>query len=221
MCFLEVFCSLTVILIVYTNAMNDCGWRYSSEAMKVYHDTEWGTPAHDDRLLFEYLFLECMQCGLSWDLMMKKREIFRACFDNYDWKIVMNYTDADIQRILDTPGMIRSLPKIRAMIHNARCYDRIVQEYGSFDAFLWAFSEGMTICYRGHEKGHMPVSNALSEKIAKELKKHGFKYLGAVTVYSYMQACGMVNDHREQCDCYTRIITKYPVVYKRPYGEKK
>ena len=89
------FCSLTVILIVYTNAMNDCGWRYSSEAMKVYHDTEWGTPAHDDRLLFEYLFLECMQCGLSWDLMMKKREIFRACFDNYDWKIVMNYTDAE------------------------------------------------------------------------------------------------------------------------------
>lgn len=201
--------------------MTDCGWKYSSEAMKQYHDHEWGYPVHDDRLLFEYLFLECMQCGLSWDLMMKKREIFRACFDNYDWQKIMNYTEEDVQRILDYPGMIRSVQKIRAMINNARAYDKIVQAYGTFSAYFWAFSDGMTICYRDHETGRMPVSNALSEKIAKDMKKRGFRYLGPVTVYSYMQAAGMVNDHRQECDCYAKIITKYPVVYKRGYGEKR
>ncbi|MBR2990238.1 MAG: DNA-3-methyladenine glycosylase I [Solobacterium sp.] len=199
--------------------MSDCGWKYSSEAMKIYHDEEWGTPAHDDRLLFEYLFLECMQCGLSWDLMMKKREIFRECFDQFDWKKIMKYTDGDVDRIMNVPGMIRSPQKIRAMIGNAVCFDRVVEEYGSFDAFLWAYTRGRTLCLKGHEKGRIPVSDGLSAKIAKEMKRRGFRYLGPVTVYSYLQACGLINDHLGSCACYSRIISRYPVIFKRGYRE--
>ena len=200
--------------------MSSCDWGFHFEAMKIYHDTEWGIRLHDDQKQFEFLMMEAMQCGLSWDLMIKKREIFRACFDNFDYNKVAEYTEADVERIMNTEGMIRSRRKIEAIISNARCFQKIREEFGSFDAWLWKFSGGKTILYMGHEKGHIPVSNGLSDQIAKELKGRGFKYLGTVTVYSHLQACGVINDHGKDCPCYQHIVDNYPTVRKRRFLEK-
>lgn len=201
--------------------MGSCNWGFSSEAMRKYHDEEWGVPLHDDQKQFEFLMMEAMQCGLSWDLMIKKREIFQRCFDNFDYDLIAGYNDNDIDRIMNTEGMIRSRRKIEAIINNARCFQEIRNEFGSFCNWLWAFSDGKTILYTGHADGDVPVSNGLSDRIAKELKKRGFKYLGTVTVYSHLQACGMINDHDKHCDCYERINSRYPTVIKRRYLEKK
>ena len=188
--------------------MSTCDWGFTFEAMRVYHDTEWGVPVHDDRVMFEHLMMEAMQCGLSWSLMIKKREIFRACFDGFDYDRIASYTEADIERILNTEGMIRSRRKIEAVINNAQCF------------WLWAHTKGKTILYMGHENGRIPVSNGLSDEIAKELKAYGFKYLGTVTVYSHLQACGIVNDHGKDCPCYRVINDQNPTVRKRRYLEK-
>ena len=201
--------------------MGSCNWGFSTEAMRKYHDEEWGVPLYDDQKQFEFLMMEAMQCGLSWDLMIRKREIFRRCFDQFDYDKIAAYTESDIDRIMNTDGMIRSRRKIEAVINNARCFQKIRQEYGSFSSWLWAYSGGKTILYTGHNDGDVPVSNGLSDNIAKELKKRGFKYLGTITVYSHLQACGMINDHDRNCDCYRRIVELYPTVTKRRYLEKK
>ena len=197
-----------------------CDWGLDPVNMK-YHDEEWGVPLHDDRGQFEYLMMEVMQCGLSWGLMMKKREIFRACFDNFDYDRIAAYDESDIERILNTDGMIRSRRKVEAIIHNARLFQKIREENGSFSDWLWAFSDGKTILYNGHEKGDIPVSNGLSDRICRELKRRSFKYLGTVTVYSHLQACGIINDHCDECPCYKRINGSNPTVRKRRYLEKK
>jgi len=161
-----------------------------------------------------------MQCGLSWSLMIKKREIFRSCFDGFDYDRIADYTEADIERIMNTEGMIRSRRKIEAVINNAQCFHKVRQEHGSFCDWLWAHTDGKTILYMGHENGRIPVSNGLSDKIAKELKAYGFKYLGTVTVYSHLQACGIVNDHGKDCPCYQMINAHNPTIRKRRYLEK-
>lgn len=152
---------------------------------------------------------------------MKKREIFRTCFDNFDYDTIAGYDECDIERIMNTEGMIRSKRKIEAVIHNARCFQKIREEFGSFSSWLWAFSDGKTILYTGHNQGDVPVSNGLSDKISKELKKRGFKYLGTITVYSHLQACGIINDHGDECPCYKKIVENYPTVCKRRYLEKR
>lgn len=200
--------------------MGSCDWGFAFEAMKTYHDTEWGMPVHDDRVMFEHLMMEAMQCGLSWSLMLKKREIFRACFDGFDYDKIAAYTEADVERILGFDGMIRSRRKIEAVINNARCFQKIRQEHGSFCDWLWAHSGGKTILYIGHEKGKIPVSNGLSDQIAKELKTYGFQYMGTVTVYAHLQACGIVNDHGDACPCFHAINAQYLTVRKRRYLEK-
>lgn len=200
--------------------MDSCDWGFAFEAMKTYHDTEWGVPVYDDKVMFEHLMMEAMQCGLSWSLMLKKRDIFRACFDGFDYDKIAGYTEADVERILNYDGMIRSRRKIEAVVSNARCFQKIRQEHGSFCDWLWAHSGGKTILYIGHEKGKIPVSNGLSDKIAKELKAYGFKYMGTVTVYAHLQACGVVNDHGDACPCYHTINAQYPTVRKRRYLEK-
>ena len=200
--------------------MSSCDWGFSFEAMKTYHDTEWGIPLHDDWKQFEFLMMEAMQCGLSWDLMIKKREIFRSCFDGFDFDRIAAYDEADVDRIMNTEGMIRSRRKIEAIINNAKCFQQIRKEYGSFDQWLWSFSGGKTILYIGHEKGSIPVSNGLSDQIARELKKRGFKFLGTVTVYSHLQACGIINDHEKDCPRYKYIVDNYPTVRKRRFMEK-
>lgn len=199
--------------------MSTCDWGFTFEAMRTYHDTEWGVPVHDDRVMFEHLMMEAMQCGLSWSLMIKKREIFRECFDGFDYDRIAEYGEDDIERIMNTPGMIRSRRKIEAVINNARCFQRVRQAHGSFCDWLWAHSGGKTILYIGHENGRIPVSNGLSDAIAKELKAFGFKYLGTVTVYSHLQACGIINDHAGACPCFDHINKKHPIVALSPDDE--
>ena len=193
--------------------MERCPWCLINAWEMNYHDEEWGVPVHDDRKQFEYLMLEVMQCGLSWDTVLRKREIFRACFDGFDYDRVAAYTEADVERILATPGVIRSRRKILAVIGNARCVQQIRAEFGSFSAYLWGFTGGKTLCYKGHASGNIPAANRLSQQIAADLKKRGMKYLGAVTVYAHLQASGIVNDHLASCHCYARLIRDYPVEF--------
>lgn len=200
--------------------MSYCNWSRGDALMEEYHDKEWGVPLWEDGKQFEFLMLEALQCGLSWMLMLKKREIFRECFDGFDYRKVARYTREDVERILNTPGMLRSVPKIKAVISNAGCFEQIVEEYGSFCKYLWRYSDGKTVLYQGHEDGYIPVSNRLSEEIAKDLKKRGFKYLGRITVYSHLQACGMINDHGKNCPCYRKINNHFPTVSLPPDGER-
>lgn len=196
-----------------------CGWCCDNGVNQKYHDEEWGIPVHDDRKQFEFLMMEVMQCGLNWTMMLKKREIFRKCFDNFEFEKIASYDEDKIQSIMEEPGMIRSRRKIEAVINNARQVIKIVQEFGSFDDYLWAFSDHKTILYRGHKEGNLAARNRLSDIISKDLKKRGFKYLGSITVYSHLQACGMINDHVESCFMYYPLIENYPVVYKEPEDE--
>lgn len=195
--------------------MGYCGWANTDPLDKAYHDTEWGIPVHDDRHMFEHLTLECMQCGLSWVLMLKKREIFRKCFDNFDYDRIADYNEADVERILNTEGMIRSPRKVNAIINNARCYQKVREEFGTFCDYIWSYSDGKTILYQGHDAGRIPVSNGLSARISKDLKKRGFKYVGPVTIYSHLQACGIINDHDKDCPCRKKILDGYPTVVRR------
>ncbi len=195
--------------------MGYCGWASTDPLDKIYHDTEWGIPVHDDRHMFEHLTLECLQCGLSWSLMLKKRGIFRECFDNFDYEKIAAYNETNVERILNTEGMIRSPRKVNAIINNAQCYIKVSEEFGSFCDYIWAYSGEKTILYQGHDSGRIPVSNGLSDKISKDLKKRGFKYVGAITIYSHLQACGIINDHDKECPCRQKIIDEYPTVTKR------
>lgn len=197
--------------------MGYCEWADVNEMSKTYHDKEWGIPVHDDRKMFEHLMMECMQCGLSWGLMLKKRDVFRSCFDNFDYDKIAEYGETDIERIMNTEGMIRSLRKIAAVINNAKCYQKVRKEYGSFCDYTWSYAENKIILYNGHNKpdGRIPVSNGLSRRISRDLKKRGFKYVGEVTIYSHLQACGIINDHDENCPCFKKINDVHPTVNKR------
>lgn len=200
--------------------MGHCDWVFASDQDRAYHDTEWGIPVHnDDRQMFEHLTLECLQCGLSWGLMMKKREIFRQCFENFAYDKIAAYGEADVERILNTEGMLKSERKVRAVINNAICYQRIRAEFGSFCNYLWGYTDGKTILYEGHAEGKVPVSNGLSDTISRDLKKRGFKYIGAVTIYSHLQACGIINDHADDCPCYARINENWPTIRLAPDRE--
>ena len=191
--------------------MTRCPWCLINDLQIKYHDEEWGVPVHDDRKQFEYLMLEVMQCGLSWNTVLKKREIFRACFDGFDFDKIAKYDQSDIERIMNTPGMIRSIRKIEAVINNARCILQIRQEFGTFSDYLWGWTGGKTLLYQGHEQGAIPPSNTLSDQIGNDLKKRGMQYLGPITVYSHMQSCGVINDHLESCDRYRQLIERHPV----------
>ena len=200
--------------------MSYCDWDRSSEITRRYHDEEWGVPLHDDIGQFEFLSLEVMQCGLNWNMMMAKREILRGCFDGFDYERVAAYGEGDIERILATPGMIRSRRKVEAIINNAQRFLEVRAEFGSFSAYLWGFSDNKTILYHKHAQGYIPVSNGLSAKVSKDLKRRGFKYLGPVVVYSHLQACGIINDHAEDCPRYRQINDAHPTVERRRYLER-
>lgn len=151
--------------------MECCGRKNSCPENVKYHDGEWGVPLHDDRKQFEFLMLEAMQCGLNRNMIIKKREIFRACFEDFDYEKTVRYDEADIERILQYDGMIHSRRKTEAVINNARCFIKIREEFGSFDSFIWSFSGGRTILYENHGKGYIPAENGLSDRISRELKK--------------------------------------------------
>ena len=199
--------------------MGYCNSWWKTSADRIYHDTQWGVPLRDDRMQFEFLMLEVMQCGLSWELMLKKREIFRRCFEQFDYTRIAHYGVRDIKRILNTPGMIKSPRKIKAVIQNAKAFCQICQEFGSFSTFLWNYCGGKTILYTGHATGKVPAANGLSTRLSADLKKRGFSFLGPITVYSHLQACGIINDHSADCPRFAQINKKYPTVHKRREGE--
>lgn len=193
--------------------MKRCAWCEDGGMMQQYHDEEWGEPVHDDGKQFEYLMLEAMQCGLSWSLMLKKREIFRQSFDGFDFRKIAAYTEKDVERILNTEGMIRSKGKILAIINNAKCFLAVIEEFGSFDSYLWGFSDYKMTVYRKHQQGQFETRNDLSDRIAKDMKKRGFKYLGSITLFSHLQACGIINDHDPRCFKYKELLKKTDVLY--------
>ena len=199
--------------------MSYCDWASGEQMLLDYHDTEWGVPVSDDRLQFEYLMLEAMQSGLSWLTVLKKREIFRACFDGFDFEKIAKYDERDVERIMSTEGVIRSVPKIRAVINNARCFLDVRREFGSFSEYIWGYTDGKTVIYDGHADGYIPNSNGLSDRISKDLKKRGFKYIGSVTVYSHLQACGMINDHAKDCPRYAYINEHFETITATPDNE--
>lgn len=186
--------------------MQRCGWCCDNGINQKYHDEEWGLPLHDDRRQFEYISMEVMQCGLSWTLMLKKRDIFNKCFAEFDYNKIAQFNEDDIQRILEEDGMIKSRRKIEAIINNARSFIKIINEFGSFDKYIWSFSDNKTLVYLKHFQGSWETCNELSDRLSKDLKKRGFKYLGSITVYSHLQACGIINDHDPNCFMYDKLI---------------
>ena len=148
-------------------------------------------------------------------MMIQKREVFRECFAEFDFDKVAEYGEEDIERIMNTEGMIRSRRKIEAVIHNARCFQKIRDEYGSFSEYIWGFTKGKTYLYTGHQRGEIPARNGLSDRVSKDLKKRGMKYMGSVTVYSHLQACGIINDHMESCFRYPQLLEILDAVRKR------
>lgn len=182
-----------------------CRWCKGDTMMEKYHNEEWGIACHNDQQLYEYLMLEAMSCGLSWKLMLMKREIFRTCFANFDYMKVAQFTNIDVERIMQYPGVIKSKRKIEAMISNAQAFIKIRNEFESFDNYIWSFTKGKTIIYNNRPNGMMQTQSELSDIIAKDLKKRGFKFLGSVLVYSFIQAIGMVNDHDTTCYMFNKI----------------
>nr|AUN37614.1 DNA-3-methyladenine glycosylase [uncultured bacterium] len=177
-----------------------CGWSTSDPLYVSYHDEEWGVPVRDDdQRLFEFLILEGAQAGLSWITILRKRENYRAAFDNFDPAIVAGYDEAKIAELLQNPGIVRNRLKINAAVINARKTLELQQEFGSFSNYLWAFVEGKPIQNQWASLAHLPAKTELSDKLSKDLQKRGFKFVGSTIIYSMMQACGMVNDHTVEC----------------------
>lgn len=174
-----------------------CGWANGDPLLEAYHDEEWGTPLHDDHKHFEFLSLEVMQCGLSWMTVLRKREAMREAFDGFDYEKIAAYGENKMLALLNFPGIIHSLAKIRALIDNAHAFLEIQRQYGSFDRYLWGFVDGQVQRYP--EGLRCRPHNELSETISKDLKKRGFRYLGRVTVYSHLQAAGLIDDHDPDC----------------------
>lgn len=193
--------------------MQRCSWCCDNGIVQKYHDEEWGIPLHDDRKHFEYISMEVMQCGLNWTMMLNKRDIFKKCFNAFDYYQIAEFTEQDIGRILQVDGMIRSRRKIEAIISNAKAYIAIIEELGSFDKYIWSFSDNRTFVYLKHQKGFGETRNELSDRLSCDLKKRGFKYLGSITVFSHLQACGIINDHSTDCYMYEKLIQMENVRY--------
>ena len=176
-----------------------------SGLMRDYHDFEWGTPLHDDRRIFEFLILEGMQAGLSWTLVLNKRENFRRAFRGFDPEKVARFTARDVERLLGDAGIIRNRLKILGAINNAKRFLEVRQEFGTFDKYVWGFVGGRPVRTGLRSFGEMPAKTPLSDKISADLKARGFKFVGSTVVYSHMQATGMVNDHLVTCFRYREL----------------
>ena len=183
-----------------------CGWVPLNKPTYVaYHDEEWGVPVRDDQKMFEFLILESFQAGLSWEIVLNKRENFRNAFANFDFNKVALFDEDKVQALLQDKGIVRNQLKIRAAINNAQRYLEIIDEFGSFCNYFWGFSNGNPITNEFRVLGDIPASTELSNTIAKDLKKRGFKFLGTTVVYAHMQAVGMVNDHLKECFRYSEV----------------
>lgn len=176
-----------------------CGWCEKDDLYRKYHDEEWGRPVFDDAVLFEFLVLESFQAGLSWHTILKKREQFRKAFDGFDYRKIAQYRDQDIQKLMENPGIVRNRLKILAAVNNANRFMEVQQEFGSFSKYMWDFVGGSPIINRPNTLADVPSTTELSDRIAADLKKRGFKFLGSTVMYAHMQATGMVNDHVADC----------------------
>jgi DNA-3-methyladenine glycosylase I len=170
-----------------------------------YHDNEWGRPVHDDDKLFEMLILEGAQVGLSWETVLKKREAYREAFDRFDPRKVALYDDAKIAELMENAGIIRNRLKINAAVTNAKLFLDIIEKHGSFDKFIWTYVDDKPIVGHWERFEDMPATTSISDKISKDLKKMGFKFVGSTIIYSFMQAVGMVNDHLRPCFVYKEM----------------
>jgi len=179
-----------------------CSWAGTTPIYQEYHDNEWGRPVHDDRMLFEMLILEGAQAGLSWITVLKKRENYRVAFDGFDPGKVALYDEAKIEELMANEGIIRNRLKINAAIINARLFLEIRKQYGSFDKFIWEYVNYEPVTGHWKRLEDMPLTTPLSDKISKDLKKMGFKFVGSTIIYSFMQAVGLVNDHTTDCFVY-------------------
>jgi len=182
-----------------TKVLHRCAWALGSELEQNYHDNEWGVPLHDDRKFFEFITLEGAQAGLSWATILKKRENYRKLFADFEVEIIARYNKSKIETLLKNPGIIRNRLKVESTISNARAFIEIQHEFVSFDAYIWQFTDGKPVVNRWKTVQSIPANNEISDAMAKDLKKRGFRFVGSTICYAFMQATGMVNDHTVDC----------------------
>ena len=176
--------------------------------MVAYHDDEWGVPLHDDRKLFEFLVLDGFQAGLSWRTILNKRENFRAAFDGFDVERIARYRKPKIERLLEDAGIVRNRMKVEATVANAKAFLKVQEEFGSFDSYIWQFVDGTPKQNRWRSLKQLPANTPASDRMSKDLKDRGFKFVGTTICYAFMQAAGMVNDHLVACFRYDQLRRK-------------
>lgn len=177
-----------------------CDWVPLNDPLYVrYHDEEWGVPVRDDRLLFEFLLLEGFQAGLSWITILRKRENYKLAFDNFDAKKIARYDEKKVEELMQNSGIVRNRKKIEAAVDNAKAFLELQKEFDSFSEYIWGFVDGKPIVNNWKSLKEIPANTELSDKISKDLKKRGFKFVGSTIIYAHMQATGMVNDHTVDC----------------------
>jgi DNA-3-methyladenine glycosylase I len=183
-----------------TDRANKIRCRWATDELSIaYHDSEWGVPVHDDRLLFEFLILEGAQAGLSWITILKKRAAYRKAFDRFDPRKVARYGAAKSAELMANEGIVRNRLKIAAAVTNAKAFLEVQKEFGSFDQYLWRFVDGRPVCNRWSAAEALPARTAQSDALSKDLLRRGFKFVGSTICYAFMQAVGMVNDHATDC----------------------
>jgi DNA-3-methyladenine glycosylase I len=185
--------------------MHRCSWADGNPLMEEYHDTEWGVPVHEDLLHFEFLTLDAFQAGLSWAIILRKRDGFRAAFDGFDPERVARYGRRQVSRLLRDPGIVRNRQKIEATISNARAFLEVQEEFGGFDSLVWRFVGGAPRVNRRRSLRQIPARTAQSDAMSRELMRRGFRFVGSTICYAYMQAAGMVNDHLVSCFRYREL----------------
>ena len=183
---------------------NRCTWATTPLGI-AYHDAEWGVPLHDDRALFEFLILEGAQAGLSWELILQKRDAYREAFDGFDPQRVAEYGDDKVAELLSNPGIVRNRQKVASAIGNARAFLDVQREFGSFDDYIWGLAGGSSVRNSWGSLEQVPASTPLSEAMSKELRRRGFRFVGPTICYAFMQATGMVNDHTTDCFRYSEV----------------
>jgi DNA-3-methyladenine glycosylase I len=184
--------------------MNRCPWAHT-DLMIAYHDREWGTPVHDDRVLFEFLLLEGAQAGLSWDTILQRRENYRRALDGFDMRAVAAYDEERIARLLQDASIIRNRLKINSMVTNARAFLKVQEEFGSFETYLWRFVDGRTVHNGWRSIEQIPARSEVGDILSKDLIQRGFKFVGPTICYAYLQTVGMVNDHLVDCYRYQEL----------------
>lgn len=183
-----------------------CQWAGTDPLYVAYHDLEWGVPVHDDRTIFEFLILEGAQAGLSWSTILKKRDAYRAAFDNFNPTVVAAYDETKVAELLANPGIVRNRAKIASAIQNAQAFLTVQQEFSSFDAYIWQFVGGRVKQNSWRSLSEIPASTPESEAMSKDLRKRGFNFVGPTICYAHMQATGMVNDHTVDCFRYPELF---------------